>query len=417
MREDMPRPVETSVPTGAAAVGQMLREARESLGMTLEQVAEDTRIRQHLLDAIEAGRFGDLPGSAYAPAFLRGYAACVGLDVDRVLQVYRSADNQAAPPPPALHFPVVPPERRVPRGAMMLASAVLLVCAYVTWHALTRDQQTEDVRVPPVPQRLLADQKPVVPAGEPASPPQTVAPSVPPAAAPPADPASAPAAPGSTTPPSTAGAVPPPAAPPATPPATAAVPPAPAAAAPPPTTATAAPPVMPALPNTPPAIAPEHAPPPASTAGDVKPGTGAPQVAARPPAVPAAPGRPATTGQTATDGVTAADNDPTQGNRVTSRRAPPPPSRPAALPPAATAGADAPPQQATAPVSEPPRPAARPRVVSAPVAPQARTVRAEVNSTLQLKGADGEVLATTYLRAGSTYTVPEHVGYVLVPVQ
>ena len=47
--------------------------------------------------------------------------------------------------------------------------------------------------------------------------------------------------------------------------------------------------------------------------------------------------------------------------------------------------------------------------------PQPRTVRAEVNSTLELRGPTGEVLATTYMHAGSTYTVPEYVGYVLTP--
>jgi hypothetical protein len=36
---------------------------------------------------------------------------------------------------------------------------------------------------------------------------------------------------------------------------------------------------------------------------------------------------------------------------------------------------------------------------------------------LELRGAGGEVLATTYLRAGATYTVPEHVGYVLSPAR
>jgi cytoskeleton protein RodZ len=356
VREDMPRPSDATIPTGAAAVGQMLREARESLGLGLEQVAEDTRIRQHLLEAIEDGRFGDLPGSAYAPAFLRGYASCVGLDVDRVMQVYRSADNQPVPAP-VLHFPVVPPERRVPRGALMLASACLLVCAYVTWHALTRDYQPQDVRVPPVPQRLLADQKPVTPPGT--DPAETTAPAPSVAAAPPPTTGVVPpagTAPAAAAPVGSAGATPPPAA----------APPAPAVAA--------APPPMPVLPNTPPATAP--APAPAAAAPPARPAETAPaQVAAKPPA------------------------------------------RPAAAPPASTAGADAPPQQATAPTTEPSRTAARPRVLSGPVASQARTVRADVDSTLQLKGADGEVLATTYLRAGSTYTVPEHVGFVLAPAQ
>ncbi|MCW5749385.1 MAG: helix-turn-helix domain-containing protein, partial [Alphaproteobacteria bacterium] len=154
----------------------MLREARESLGLDLAEVAEDTRIRQHFLEAIESGRFADMPGSVYTQAFLRGYAECVGLDVERVLEVYRSGDAPSVSAP-VLDFPAVAAERRVPRGAMLVASAFLLVCAYVTWHSLTRDQLTQDVRVPPVPQRLLADQRPATPASDPQTPAATPAPS------------------------------------------------------------------------------------------------------------------------------------------------------------------------------------------------------------------------------------------------
>jgi cytoskeleton protein RodZ len=385
MRDDTSWSTDSNIPTGAAAVGQMLREAREALGMDLARVAEVTRIRQHFLEAIEAGRFTDLPGSAYAPAFLRGYAACVGLDVERVMQVYRSADKPALPAP-VHHFPAVPVDRRVPRGAMMLASAFLLVCAYVTWHALTRDQMTQEARVPPVPQRLLADQKPA----EPQVTQVTQAP--PPGAsvtATPPTPAAMPAPAPVTAAPAPAGPIPPAAVPPAT---TSADIPQPVSSGPAPAAAAV------------PLPAPPPVQPPVATA--------TPPVTAPP--APPAPVEVRRSGQNTADSVEAADNDPTQGNRVASRPARP---KPAPLPPS-TAGSDAPPpQQATLPSLEAPRPAAQPRTISGPVASRARTVRAEVDSMLELRGAGGEVLATTYLRAGSTYTVPEHVGYVLSPAR
>lgn len=408
MRDNTPRPSDASVPTGAAAVGQMLREARESLGLDLAQVAEDTRIRLTYLEAIEDGRFADLPGSAYAPAFLRGYAASVGLDVDRVLQVYRSGDAPAVTAP-AYHFPVVAAERRTPRGAMMLASVALLIGAYVTWHALTRDQMTQDARVPPVPQRLLADQKPAVDPA--ASPPTPQPPTAQPAAAPGTAAGATPTGvPGPTTPAPAATPSGPTASP---PPVVTQAPPLPGIAVPP-TTATAAP--------APPGRGDGR--PPADGArgpgGDVKPEPAPPVAAAPAPRTPVArtgpepvPGRRTAPGSGAGDGVTAQDTDPTQSNRVTSRT----PPRPAPVPPPSTAGSDAPPpapQQAAVP-PELPRPAVKARPQSGPPSPQARTVRAEVDSTLELRGPGGEVLATTYLRAGTSYTVPEHVGYALIP--
>lgn len=391
----------------------MLREAREALGLDRAQVAESTRIRPPFIEAIEEGRFNDLPGSAYAPAFLRSYAACVGLDVERVMQVYRSADAPAVVPVPAHQFPLVAPERRVPRGAMLLASAVLLVCAYVTWHALTRDQMTQDARVPPVPQRLLADQKPATPASEPAPPAQAQAPAasaaVPPTAPIPAvspAPASSPsAAPAVAATPPVAPAAGAPAVTPPPPPAAGATPvPVPV---PQPSTAGATPPSDPAGSGGPrPTARADSKPmPPADasrgTGGDVKPGPAAPQVAASPPARRPEPARKPDTIGTTGDGVSATDTDPTQGNRVTSR--------------AGSSRSDTPaPQQATLP-PEPARPAVKARTISAPAMPTPRTVRAEVDSTLELRGPTGEVLATTYLHAGATYTVPEYVGYVLTP--
>jgi hypothetical protein len=129
--------------------------------------------------------------------------------------------------------------------------------------------------------------------------------------------------------------------------------------------------------------------------------------------------RPPASAPATAESLTVQDNDPTQGNRVVSRA--PPQARPAPkpAPPPSTAGSDVapPPQQATLPTPEAPRAPVRPRIVSAPVATQPRIVRAEVDSTLELRGPRGEVLATTHLRAGATYTVPEHVGYVLAPVE
>jgi cytoskeletal protein RodZ len=495
MPDTLPKLPDSSVSTGAAAVGQMLREARESLGFDLARVAKDIRIRQHFLEAIEAGRFDDLPGGIYPVAFLRGYAAHVRLDVDRVLQVYRSGDAVVAAAP-THHFPVIARERRMPRAAMVLASAFLLVCAYVTWHALTRGHLTQDVRVPPVPDRLLADQKaPPAASGQVAStppPPAPPAPSspsssstvatAPPTPAPPASVASAPVAPASPPPPPTVATPPTPATAPQ--PATAAVPP---TSATPPTTApspqpTAAapspPPVtpvpLPVLPGTQPAVPPPAtvtAPPGAAgaptpavadrttaaprpaparpdprqtpdvtrgTGADVKPEPVEPQVATAPPAAPAsapsqsaeparseaAPARRSAWTWGSGDDVTARDGDPTQGNRITARSESPrttpaggqPPAQAPRPPEVSSPTTDQPPQQATRPPDAASPVAPRARIVAGPPAPQARTVRAVVDSTLELRTATGEVLATTHLRAGTTYTVPEHVGYVLTPV-
>lgn len=64
------------------ALGQALRERRLALGLSLESVHEQTRIRQAHLEAIEAGELDRLPGVVYARAFVKRYAEVVGLELD-----------------------------------------------------------------------------------------------------------------------------------------------------------------------------------------------------------------------------------------------------------------------------------------------------------------------------------------------
>lgn len=72
-----------------AGPGERLRAARESAGLTLEQVAAETRIPVRHLETIEAGKFSSLPGRTYAVGFSRTFAKLVGLDQDEIVEQVR----------------------------------------------------------------------------------------------------------------------------------------------------------------------------------------------------------------------------------------------------------------------------------------------------------------------------------------
>ena len=61
-------------------IGERLRIAREAAGMTLEQLAAETRIPLRHLEHVEAGEWHSLPARTYATGFARTYAKAVGLD-------------------------------------------------------------------------------------------------------------------------------------------------------------------------------------------------------------------------------------------------------------------------------------------------------------------------------------------------
>ena len=52
--------------------GRELRHAREGLGLSIDDISQRTKIKPHLLQAIEAGDIARLPGGLYARGLLRG---------------------------------------------------------------------------------------------------------------------------------------------------------------------------------------------------------------------------------------------------------------------------------------------------------------------------------------------------------
>lgn len=69
--------------------GGRLRRAREAAGLTLEQVAGETRIPLRHLEVIERGDFEALPARTYAIGFSRTYAKAVGLDQREIAEQVR----------------------------------------------------------------------------------------------------------------------------------------------------------------------------------------------------------------------------------------------------------------------------------------------------------------------------------------
>jgi cytoskeleton protein RodZ len=83
------------------SIGQRLRQARERLGLTVDEAERVTRIRAAHLQALERDDFDSLPSPVQARGFLRNYAEYLGLDSAPFLRELngngRKAKNKAAP--------------------------------------------------------------------------------------------------------------------------------------------------------------------------------------------------------------------------------------------------------------------------------------------------------------------------------
>lgn len=93
-------------------LGKYLKNQRESKKISLREVSKNTRVREHILRAIEEDQLNLLPPATYVRGFLLAYAKYLRLDPNDVLLRYERAlkGEPAAPPPP----PSLKPRRKIP---------------------------------------------------------------------------------------------------------------------------------------------------------------------------------------------------------------------------------------------------------------------------------------------------------------
>lgn len=86
-------------------LGEILRRARTSKGVTFEDAERVTRIPRKYLEALELENFGILPAPVYARGFLRSYAGYLGLDAAELLPFFPvgHVDEPKLDPLPQVH--------------------------------------------------------------------------------------------------------------------------------------------------------------------------------------------------------------------------------------------------------------------------------------------------------------------------
>ena len=68
-----------------------LAEIRRNRGISLEAIADTTKISVRSLAAIEQGDFGRLPGGIYNTSYIRQYARAIDYDESAILSYYHRA--------------------------------------------------------------------------------------------------------------------------------------------------------------------------------------------------------------------------------------------------------------------------------------------------------------------------------------
>ena len=103
-------------PAEEPVIGPEFAAARTRLGLSVDQLAERTRIRPHVIESIEVDDFAPCGGDFYARGHLRTLARVLGVDAAPLLASYdeRYADAPDQPAP-GLRGRAAPAQRRHPR--------------------------------------------------------------------------------------------------------------------------------------------------------------------------------------------------------------------------------------------------------------------------------------------------------------
>jgi cytoskeleton protein RodZ len=118
------------------AFGELLRGARERRGISLQQVANETKIPRRHLESLERGQLTATPGGTYTRGEVIAYASVVRLDrqialahLERALQP--AGETRSAP------APLSPDGTRAGgRRTAIVAGAATVILALVAWSAM-----------------------------------------------------------------------------------------------------------------------------------------------------------------------------------------------------------------------------------------------------------------------------------------
>ncbi len=151
------------------SIGERLREERVRRGLTIEQVAGQTKIHASMLEAIETENFDLLPGGFFARSFIRQYARALGVDEAEIEpELQRLTGSEPAPVAQAengfrpemnirpLALSYNRRRSRQPLGALIAFLLIVAACSaiYALW------ERTRQAASTPEPLEKTAQQQP-----------------------------------------------------------------------------------------------------------------------------------------------------------------------------------------------------------------------------------------------------------------
>jgi cytoskeletal protein RodZ len=115
------------------SVGEALSRARQDRGLSVADVAADTRIRATLIEGIEADNFEPCGGEVYARGHIRSIARVVGIDAAPLIAEFDAAHDVEQVPVAVAAQPTDPDivarsDRHRPNWTLAMVVALVVIC-------------------------------------------------------------------------------------------------------------------------------------------------------------------------------------------------------------------------------------------------------------------------------------------------
>ena len=75
-------------PQEETGIGDLLRTEREKKGISKRRLAEDIRVREHIIEALENEEWDKLPARVFIKGFIRSYTISIGYDTAKALKLF-----------------------------------------------------------------------------------------------------------------------------------------------------------------------------------------------------------------------------------------------------------------------------------------------------------------------------------------
>jgi cytoskeletal protein RodZ len=129
------------VPIDLEKIGKLLKEKRESQGITLVDVSNSLCIRKSLIDAIESGNWKLLPHEVYVKGYLKEYAHLLNI-YDEITDIFAQKEEIIVQIEVPIQQKIESRNKLIPKRALVYPLAFVLLVGFFILSQMNKEEKS-----------------------------------------------------------------------------------------------------------------------------------------------------------------------------------------------------------------------------------------------------------------------------------